>query len=51
MRCCRQKHIDARIRELNTLKSITKETDDIDKEIEVVESLKKLQSNDMLFKI
>lgn len=42
---------DARIRELNALKSITKETTDIDKEIEVVESLKKLQANDMLFKI
>lgn len=42
---------DARIRELNALKSITKETANIDKEIEVVESLKALQGNDMLFKI
>ena len=42
---------NARIRELNALKSITKETTEIEKEIKCLESMKELQKNDMLFKI
>ena len=42
---------DARIRELNALKSISKENDEIEKEIKCLESMKELQKNDMLFKI
>ena len=42
---------DARIRELTALKSISKENDEIEKEIKCLESMKELQKNDMLFKI
>ena len=42
---------NARIRELNALKSISKENDEIEKEIKCLESMKELQKNDMLFKI